>query len=96
MTRFCEFSGLLLMAFGALCLLWVVLGRLLLPGRCPVRAVVAGMGQGEGLEQTVKGLLWLRSAGLWRGMVVIEDCGLDPAGVRLARALARQDGVEFT
>lgn len=96
MTLFCEILEIMLVAFGALCLLWAALGRLLLPGTCPVRAVVAGTGGGEGLEQTVKGLLWLRGAGLWRGTVVIEDRGLEPAGVLVARALARQDGVEFT
>jgi len=96
MTLFCEFFRLLLMAFGVVCLLWAALGRLLLPGVCPVRMVVVGTGKGDGLEQTVKGLLWLRGVGLWRGVVVIENRGLDPAGVLLARTLARQDGVEFT
>ena len=49
-----------------------------------------------GLEQTVKGLLWLRRSGLWRGEVVIEDCGLDEDGAALARALAEENGVLFT
>jgi len=96
MTLFCELFGWLLVAFGAVCLLWMILGRLLLPGSCPVRAVVAAEGAGEGLEQTVRGLIWLRREGLWQGVVVIEDRGLDPAGRRLAQTLARQDGVEFT
>ena len=95
MTLFCELSGLLLITFGIVCLAWAALGRLLLPGKCPVRAVVEAKDAGEGLEQTVKGLLWLRSAGLWRGVVVIEDCGLDQQGIVLARTLARQDGVEI-
>ena len=96
MTLFWELSGSLLAAFGIVCIAWAALGRLLLPGCCPVRAVVAGTGSGEGLEQTVNGLLWLRSAGLWRGVVVIEDRGLDGAGRMLAQTLARQDGVEIT
>ena len=96
MTLFCELFGLLLAAFGIVCLVWAAVGRLRLPGSCPVRAVVCGAGSGAGLEQTVKGLLWLRSAGLWRGVVVIEDHGLDRAGLLLAQTLARQDGVEMT
>ena len=77
-------------------LVGLALGRLLLPVLLPIRAVVYGAGRGDGLEQTVKGLLWLRRAGLWRGRVIIEDRGLDREGLLLARMLARQDGVEFT
>ena len=96
MPLFFDLIGLLYILFGVACLVWVVLGTLLLPGTCPVRAVVAADGAGDGLEQTVKGLLWLRRTGLWRGTVVIEDRGLDPRGMALARTLARQEGVEFT
>ena len=96
MTLFLEFLGLLLVAFGLTCLIWMTVGRLLLPGACPVRAVITGEESGNGLEQTVKGLLWLRRTGLWRGVVVIEDGGLDRQGREVALALARQDGVELT
>ena len=96
MTLFCHIFGLLLMALGIACLVGLALGRLLLPVLLPIRAVVYGAGRGDGLEQTVKGLLWLRRAGLWRGLVIIEDRGLDREGLLLARMLARQDGVEFT
>ena len=96
MPLFLDLIGLLFILFGVACLAWMALGALLLPGLCPVRAVVAAEGAGDGLEQTVKGLLWLRRTGLWRGTVVIEDRGLDPAGMALARTLARQEGVEFT
>lgn len=95
MTLFCEMFGLVLVAFGIVCLIWLAVGRLLLPGSCAVRAVVKGVGGGDGLEQTVKGLLWLRRTGFWQGVVVIEDGGLDQAGRLLAQTLARQDGVEF-
>ena len=96
MALFCELFGLLLAAFGIVSIIWVAAGRLLLPWHCQVRAVVEGTGSGEGLEQTVKGLLWLRSAGLWRGVVVIENRGLDQTGRLLAQMLVRQDGVEMT
>ena len=95
MTLIWMCSGLLLILFGLACLLWVGLGRLLLPCSCAVRASVMGRGRGEGLEQTVKGLLWLRQSGLWRGVVVIENGGLNPEGMALAETLARQDGVEL-
>lgn len=95
MTLFCDFFGLLLIALGIACLIGLALGRLLLPVLLPLRTVVEAEGDGHGLEQTVKGLLWLRRAGLWRGRVVIEDRGLDREGLLLARTLARQDGVEF-
>ena len=95
MGLFFEICGVLLAAIGIACLIWAAFGRLLLPGVCPVRAVVTGTGGGDGLEQTVKGLLWLRDAGFWNGVVVIEDGGLDQAGRLLAQTLARQDGVEL-
>ena len=91
-----EFFAMLLAAFGLVGLVWLAVGWLLLPGVCPVRAVVEARGPGEGLEQTVKALLWLRRTGLWRGAVVIDDHGLDEAGAALARALAEQRGVYFT
>ena len=91
-----ELLAVLLAAFGLVSLGWMALGWLLLPGVCPIRAVVEARGPGEGLEQTVKALLWLRRTGLWRGAVVIDDHGLDEGGAALARALAAQRGVYFT
>ena len=88
--------AVLLAAFGLVCLGWLAVGALLLPGVCPARMVVDAKGSGDGLEQTVKALLWLRRAGLWWGEVVIEDCGLDEAGSALAHALAGQNGVRFS
>lgn len=80
---------------GMACLVWLGCGWLLLPGRCPVQAVVSAMGPGDGLEQTVRGLVWMRRAGLWRGVIAIRDDGLSHDGLTLALTLARQDGVEF-
>ena len=57
-------------------------------------AVVPAAGAGSGLEQTVKGLLWLRSGDLARFTIVIADGGLDPAGRAAAAALlARARGI---
>ena len=91
-----QFLAVLLAAFGLVCLGWLALGLLLLPGGCAARMVVDAKGDGDGLEQTVKGLLWLRRAGLWRGEIVIKDRGLDPEGAALARMLAEEGGVSFT
>ena len=96
MTEILSFLAILLAAFGLVSLGWLALGALLLPGRCAARFTVSARGGGEGLEQTVKGLLWLRRTGLWRGEIVIEDCGLDEDGAALARALAEESGVTFS
>ena len=96
MTQVVQFLAALLAAFGLVGLGWLALGALLLPGVCPARMVVDAQGDGGGLEQTVKALLWLRRTGLWWGEVVIEDCGLSRQRVALARALSEQPGVEFS
>lgn len=96
MTELVQFIAVLLAAFGLVSLGWLALGALLLPGRCAARMAVAARGSGDGLEQTVRAMLWLRGTGFWRGEVVIEDHGLDEDGAALARALAEQSGVCFS
>ena len=96
MTEVLQCLAVLLAAFGLVSLGWLAIGALLLPAVCPARMVVEAKGSGDGLEQSVKAILWLRRTGLWWGDVVIEDCGLDREGVALARALADQNGVEFS
>ena len=83
----------LLAVFGMACVVWLAYGWLLSPGGCPVRAEVAANGCGDGLEQTVRCLLWLRRMGLWQGEIVIRDAGLNENGLSLARALTRRSGV---
>ena len=95
MTELFQFFSILLAALGLAALGWLALGVLLLPGTCPARMVVDAKGDGGGLEQTVKALLWLRRTGLWWGEVVIRDRGLDAGGLALARALAEGPGVRF-
>ncbi len=81
--------------FGLACLIWIAYGWLLLPGRCPMCVVVTATGGGEGLEQTIKGLLWLQRNRLWSGTISIRDGGLTQEGLMLVLTLARQEGVEF-
>ena len=52
--------------------------------------VVRSVGPGEGLEQRVRSLMWLRACGLLRGRVVVLDNGLDADGRQLALRLARR------
>ncbi|MDD5938069.1 MAG: hypothetical protein PUC36_03550 [Clostridiales bacterium] len=85
----------LLAVFGLLGLGWLLFGHVLTPvGGAHACALVRGSGDGEELEQAVKGLLWLRGGGLLRGPVVIADCGLSSAGQAVAAALCcREPGV---
>ena len=67
---------------------WWLFGLLLrpLPGR-EAKVVLAGRGDGNGLEQMVRSFLWLRGLGLLRCPIVIADVGLNPAGWELALGL---------
>lgn len=95
MMEIFQFFGVLLAAFGLVSLGWLALGTLLLPAGCPARTVITGRGRGDGLEQAVRAMVWLRRSGLWRGAVVIEDGGLDETGQALARALAARYHLEL-
>lgn len=92
---FFEILLVLLAGFGLACLLWLGLGRLLLPVRPPVRVVLNARGDGGELEQAVRALLWLRQSGLWRGTVILRDEGLDPQGLALAHTLSLRAGVKL-
>lgn len=96
MMELIQFFTILLAAFGLMGVGWLILGALVLPGTCPAQMVIDAQGDGGGLEQSVRALLWLRRSGFWRGDVVIRDCGLTEAGGALAHALAEQSGVRFT
>ena len=77
-----------LSVIGLLALGWFLFGRLLVPvGPGPVYAVIPARGGGEGLEQTVRGLLWLRGGELVGARIVVVDLGLDAEGRALAQHL---------
>lgn len=80
---------LLMMLFcTAVCLLY---SRILAPDSPQdTWAVVRGVGSGNGLEQRIRSLMWLRSCGLLRCRVVLADSGLDADGRQLALNLARR------
>ena len=74
---------------------WWLFGRLLrpIPGPAP-HALIPGRGDGDGLEQTVRSFLWLRSLGLLDCPIVIANVDLSPQGWDLAlRLTARWPGV---
>lgn len=82
----------LLAVWGMVSLGWLVLGRLVMPQE-PEEwlSVLPARGDGETLEQSVRGLIWLRCAGVATGTIVILDQGLSPEGERLAQALCRKE-----
>lgn len=87
----------LLAVAGLLSLSWLLFGRLLTPaGNQETVSLVPGTGDGETLEEAVRGLLWLRGGGMLLGSLVIVDCGLSPTGRAIAAALCmREPGVEI-
>ena len=94
MTTVMEMAVAALAVIGLLALAWRLYGRMLVPvGPGPVFAVIPAAGDGAGLEQTVRGLLWLRGDDLVDYTVVIADCGLDEGGRRAAELLCR--GIEI-
>jgi len=75
-------------------ILWVVYGSLCTPVRLGrgigVCTVVTARGSAEGLEQTLKGLVWLEENGIVVARILIVDCGLNEDGLALARLLAKK------
>jgi len=55
-----------------------------------VSTVVTARGSAEGLEQTLKGLVWLEENGIVVTRILIVDCGMDEEGLALARLLTKQ------
>ena len=87
----------LLAVTGLISIGWLCFGRLFTPaGGAGTCILVPASGDGDDLEQSLNGLLWLRSGEFLGGRVVILDCGLTPAGRALTAALCqREPGVEF-
>ena len=91
MGAFWELFGTVMAAAGLAVLLWWQMGRLLrpVPGR-NVQVVISGHGDGEELEQTLRGLYWLRGMGLLRSNIVIETKDLTDTGLTLAEKLIQR------
>jgi len=76
-------------ALGLSACAWWLMSRLLrpIPSGEPF-AVIPGRGDGGGLEQSVRGFVWLRSLGLLNCPLVIADAGLSRLGRETALRLA--------
>jgi len=74
--------------------IWAIYGALRTPVRCGrgcgVCMVVTAKGGAEGLEQTLKGLVWLEQNGIVVARILIVDCGMDDEGLTLVRLLAQK------
>ena len=53
--------------------------------------VIPAVGDGDGLEQTLRHLHWLQGEKLSQFTLLIVDAGLTPAGQDLVQALQRKD-----
>ncbi len=92
MRAFCEILLSLSAVVGLLAVGWLCFGRLLTPaGGKALRLLIPAKGDGEELEQAVRGLVWLRGSGFLDGSVVIADCGLTAAGRAAAELLCRRE-----
>ena len=85
-------TAILLLIAAAFCAIACVLYNCALPMELAedTWTVIRGVGSGDGLEQQVRSLMWLRSWGLLRCRVILTDGGLDAQGRELAHNLARR------
>ena len=60
-------------------------------GTNPVFAVVPAAGDGDGLEHTLRHLLWLQEEKLSAFTILVVDAGLTPMGLDTVRALLRKE-----
>lgn len=82
--------ALLAVLCAAVIALWLY-GRLLGPlPRGRLWMVLSARGDGEGLEQSVRAMCWLRSLGLADWGLVIADVDLTPRGRELALCLTHR------
>ena len=91
MSGVAETLTAMICVLGLTALGWWLLGRLLCPlpcGGCFI--LLCGRGDGNGLEQSVRGFMWLRGLGLVRAPVLIADAGLSTEGRSLALELAKR------
>ncbi len=91
MRAFWEIALALSAVIGLLSIGWLCFGRLLIPAGGSAVVVLPGRGDGGDLEHAVRGILWLRGAGLLEGQVIIADCGLSAQGKAVAIALCLRE-----
>ena len=91
MNAVLEIALTVLSLLGLAALGWWLLGRLLCPVPARgVRTLIEAEGDGRHLEQTVRGLVLLRSLGFLSCPIEIVDWGLSAQGLDIARRLAER------
>ena len=80
--------------------IWSLFWSLKTPVRCGhgtgMSTVLTVQGGAEGLEQTLKGLVWLHENGTMSGQILLVDAGLNDEGRILARLILKKyTGVAF-
>ena len=74
--------------------IWSLLGSLKTPVRSGqstgVTTVVTVQDSGEGLEQTLKSLIWLQENGTMPGQIILADAGLNDEGKILTRLIVKK------
>ena len=63
--------------------------RIPVSGDTDIISVVTVSGQPESLAETINGLLWLNDSGVYKGSVLIVDCGMSDETKKLAGLLTR-------
>lgn len=87
-----------LATIGLAALLWLIFGTFLMPAGTPgtMRIYLLASGEADDVEHTLRGLKWLRNAGLLAGKVDILDAGLDGVGrARVKHLLKQYPGVHL-
>lgn len=73
---------------------WSLFGSLKTPVRSGkstgVTTVITAQDSGEGLEQTLKSLIWLQENGTVPGQIILADAGLNEEGRILTRLIVKQ------
>ena len=85
-------------AMAAIAIIFWVVWSLLDSLKTPVRpgqstgvtTVVTAQGNGEGLEQTLKSLIWLQENGTVPGQIILADAGLNEEGKILTRLIVKK------
>lgn len=94
MSKFLDIFISVLLCGGVIFLICWAKGKFVLPVRSDentaLTMVITAKGDGETLEQTVRGLIWLCESGNVSMMMEIEDAGLSIQGKSLAEKIEKK------
>ena len=96
MELFADIVIAVVMCLALAAVIWSLKGLLLTPvrrrERADVFAVIVARGDAQGLEQAVRGLMWLQDSGRAQMGIIIADSGMDDEARRRAELLAEKNG----